>query len=435
MNNSIISRIYYAINIELASPLNISNGQDYLTDSDVMRNGKGELFVPGTSLAGAFRNYLDGNLKNGQDSIFGFSEKQESRMSSIYVSDLYFNEGTAKVSVRDRVQLEDKQVQNKFDMEIIETGAKGTIYVNVVIRKESQQKEYFEKAIGDLLQAIQDGAVRIGKSKNRGMGRLRVLTVAESEYTKDNVDDYIQFKKENRNIPGEMKYDEWHEKYKEKIKSEKRYVKIKIPLEICGGISIRRYSTKPQTANFEHITCQGQPVIPGASWSGAIRSRISDILNELQSSEQANFDTGHIIDTWFGSVDVKGEGAEKKSQQSIIAFNESVIEGAVRLPMTRNKINRFDGSTVNGALYSEIAYVGGKTTLEIMVKKDFERKYEALLGMLDYVIRDLQDGYVAVGGQTAIGRGIFKECGKIEPEDLAKEEYKHNLYSLLCEEG
>lgn len=433
MSNSIVIRKYYAIKIELASPLNVSNGQDYFTDYDVIRNGQGELFVPGTSLAGAFRNYLDGKIKNDKDSIFGFSDRKESRMSSVYVSDLVFDQSTARVSVRDRVQLKGKQVQNKFDMEIIETGAQGTFHIDLVVREISKGKEYFENAVTDLLQAIQDGAVRLGKSKNRGMGRLKVLTVAEAEFTKDNVDDYIRFMRLRQDIPGEAEYDKWIEK--QKSISEKRYVKIKIPLELCGGISIRRYSSLSNNVNYEHITCREKPVIPGASWNGAVRSRILDILDELKSFEGADFDTNHIIRTWFGDVSMQQEG--RVSQQSIIAFGESVIEGAKKLPMTRNKINRFDGSTVDGALYSEIAYFGGTTMLEIMVKKDSGRKYEALLGMLDYVIRDLQDGYVAVGGLTAVGRGIFKgiEDRKIEPEDLSKEEYKHKLYALLCEEG
>ena len=70
MCNKICKRIYYAIDVQLKSPLCISNGEDYYTDADVLTNGNGEYFVPGTSLAGAFRNYL--NNKNEFCFYFGY---------------------------------------------------------------------------------------------------------------------------------------------------------------------------------------------------------------------------------------------------------------------------------------------------------------------------------------------------------------------------
>ena len=58
MSNPIVSRKYYALKVELVSPLSISNGQNYYTDSDIMRNSKGEVFIPGTSLAGARKVFM-----------------------------------------------------------------------------------------------------------------------------------------------------------------------------------------------------------------------------------------------------------------------------------------------------------------------------------------------------------------------------------------
>lgn len=111
MSNPIISRKYYAVKVELVSPLSISNGQNYYTDSDIMRNSKGEVFIPGTSLAGAFRNYLGDDKK--QESIYGFSENEKGGMSSLYISDLYFDtlpdHDAVRVSVRDGVALTEEK--------------------------------------------------------------------------------------------------------------------------------------------------------------------------------------------------------------------------------------------------------------------------------------------------------------------------------------
>ncbi len=431
MNNPIISRKYYAVKVELLSPLSVSNGQDYYTDADVMKNGKGEVFVPGTSLAGAFRNYLGDDKK--QESIYGFSLDEKGRMSSIYISDLYFDtlpeHDHVKVSVRDGVMLtESKQVDNKFDMEIIESGACGTIYFNYVVRKNLYSDDQFEEAVNALIQAIQDGTVRIGANKNRGFGRLKVKAVCQREFSAAEIEDYITFKHNYRDLGlyENLSYKKWVEG---KRKPEEKYVKISVPLKLKGGISIRKYSSKPGQADFEHITCNQKPVIPGSSWNGAVRSSIREILKALDCTR-----LDCIIEKWFGKVEIGKRGVH--ADQSMIVFGESIIEQGAALTMTRNKINRFDASTIEGALYSEIAYYGGHTVLEIMVKKDVSRKYLALLGILMLVIEDLQNGYLAVGGQTAVGRGIFeKDCEKeiVYSESVSKEECLSELYMLLEE--
>ena len=57
-----ISRIrkkkYYAVSVKLASPLCISSGYDENTDKDVLRNACKEVFLPGSSIAGAWSDYL-----------------------------------------------------------------------------------------------------------------------------------------------------------------------------------------------------------------------------------------------------------------------------------------------------------------------------------------------------------------------------------------
>ena len=69
MGEPIQTRVYYAVDVELVSPLSVSSGKNEITDADVLVNGAGEFFVPGTSLAGVMRNYLE-TAKN-EKSVFG----------------------------------------------------------------------------------------------------------------------------------------------------------------------------------------------------------------------------------------------------------------------------------------------------------------------------------------------------------------------------
>ena len=135
-----ISRIrkkkYYAVSVKLASPLCISSGYDENTDKDVLRNACKEVFLPGSSIAGAWRDYL-GQSRNC-DGLMGFSEDEKGRMSPVIVQDLYLSENV-RISARDGVKLDSsKGVINKFDMEIVETGASGTLFFSYIERENAQ---------------------------------------------------------------------------------------------------------------------------------------------------------------------------------------------------------------------------------------------------------------------------------------------------------
>lgn len=420
-NRSIVARTYFDIKIFLASPVNIGNGVSEDTDADVMRNSAGECFIPGTSLAGAFRNYL-GDEKN-EESIFGYSEGEAGQMSSVFISDMYFDRETVKLSIRDRVSLkDDKDVDNKFDVEIIEPGASGTIRIETIRREGDSDPN---EQIGEIILAISDGDIRFGAIKNRGFGRAEAVSVRESKFSAAEMEEWIRFLDGEEDVCGTTQsFAEWKST---KTRSSMRYSKHSLPLTLTGGISIRRYSAQPGKADFEHITSNGKPIIPGTSWNGAIRADAKQILKDFGLKET---DAESLIGEWFGPVKKNGNGEnEDDSRQSMIVIGESVIRGAKSLPMTRNNINRFTAGTKDGALYTELSYIGGETELEYMIAipgdEPTSQKMKALEGMMKLVTRDICLGLVAVGGQVSVGRGIFRG----EAEDLrAGDESLNALY-------
>ena len=117
----------------------------------------------------------------------------------------------------------------------------------------------------------------------------------------------------------------------------------------------------------------------------------------------------------------------------MISFNESILEDSVKMLSTRNRINRFDASTVDGALYSEVSCFGGTTILQIKVLKNDEN-YKAVIGLLLLVVEEIRKGYLAIGGQTAVGRGIFSENGEIQYSEIVdKQECLRAL--AMCKEN
>lgn len=430
--NKIVKRIYYAVEIRLRSPLALSSGENEATDMDVLRNSRGEAFIPGTSIAGAFRNYL--KKEKTQECSFGFSKGEEGCMSSVSISDIYFDKAPT-ITARDGVQLsEGKHIENKFDMEIIESGASGTLYLNYVIRENNQNVDVEQEA-AHLIRAVESGEIRFGSNKSRGFGRFSIRKIYQQIFTAEDLEEWISFSTKLRDVSAysiEKEYEDWIKDYQ---KAEQQYYTIRVPLQLTGGISIRKYSAEPAKADFEHITCNGMPVVPGTSWNGAIRTDVKDILLNLGCGvKRAN----ELIDEWFGFVHVKKgrqpdtqDGREPDAKQSLVVIGESVIRDSVRVPMTRNKINRFDASTIESALYSEITNCGGNTELEIMVRKDDSRNYQALLAILELVVQDICKGYVAVGGQAAIGRGIFSGSAEGILDKEMREEGQRELLSLI----
>lgn len=408
ISNKILSRTYYEIRIRLISPCSIGNGKiEYSnTDADIVKNGKGECFIPGTSLAGAFRNYVDKN-KN-EPSTFGFSDGEDGRMSSIFVSDVCFD-GRTKTSIRDRICLTDeKEVDNKFDIEVIEPGAKGSIRIETIKRENDSFNP--DRSIERVIVAMQKGEIRFGAVKNRGFGRVEVETVSEVVFDPNSRGEWIKYMSGDYLDEKTVSYEEWR-KSKE-IDSDK-YTKYQIPLRLTGGISIRKYSAQPGKADYEHITSNGEPIIPGTSWNGAIRADAKQILMEFKDGDKSlsKDDVEYLIEEWFGRVKGKKED-EKESHQSRIVISESVIENAVPMTMTRNNINRFTAGTKDGALYTEISYFGGTTTLEYMILKSDDPELTALHGIMELVVKDICNGFVPVGGQVAVGRGVFEGVGE-----------------------
>lgn len=405
-NRAIRKKVYFAFEMELASPLNLSSGNSVHTDSDVLCNGLGEYFIPGTSIAGALKNGL--GLKEKEAGIMGFSDGEKGQMSGLYISDLYLN--GAKVSVRDGIALNDeKQVEDgkKFDLEIIETGATGTMYLKYILR-DGEEQAHFENSVRTIIQKIESGDIRFGANKNRGMGRLKlILPVAyRAEFSKENRDAYLSFIKNSKELDNYDRLEtEQFDVWLNAVQADKAYVKIQVPLQLNGGISIRKYSAKKNQPDYSHITCNDQPVIPGSSFNGAIRKDALRILKDAGCDNAEN-----LITRWFGYVESNKPTDEDavKAQQSMVVIAESVIEGAVGMPVTRNKVNRFTSGTVDNALYTDYSYFGGTTQLEILVKKDEEREYKALVGLLHLVVEDITKGFVSIGGLASIGRGLLE---------------------------
>ena len=406
--NSVVKRIVYRVELLFVSPISVSSGYEGMTDSDVLRDYDGNPFISGSSIAGAFRAYVQS--KNNGNDIFGFANDEDGKMSPVFISDLKFNK--SETYIRDSVALDDNKITKegaKFDFEVLQGNSKGYFYIELTIR-EKDNEELLVSTLNEIFNGIHLKEIRLGNNKTRGYGIIDIEEIKMREFTKNNFLDYKDCYSENawNNEP----------KYKLDYSTKGHWMCIEVPLRLKGGISIRKYAVRKGAPDFEHMTDHGSPVIPGTSIMGALRHRIKEIIKELDKDSSYGLYPNKMIDEMFGFV------SGKDAHISGVIVDEMVIEGAKALEMTRTGISRFENSARNGALYKEKTYVDGTFTLRLSVCKE-NPNVEWIIGILLLAVKDLQNGFLAVGGQTSIGRGIFEANG---PLTIDGEENKEDAY-------
>lgn len=436
----IIKKEVLKIYITLTSPLNLSSGESEITDTDIIRDWYGKPFVPGSSLAGAMRAYLD--KAGNEDCIMGYSgEEDAGKMSPLFVSDITFGEKLVS-GIRDGVKLNNNKTAetgSKYDIEILETGAKGWFYVELTVR-ENDNEASMKRELALIIKGINSGEICLGSKKTRGFGQFIITQIKQMEYAQNNYLEYASAYTDEIWEKGSNVLQTWIG-LSDSI--DNKMLHIKVPLKLDGGISIRKYGVKKGQPDFVHLTSKHSgnndievPVIPGSSFAGAIRHRVKDILVELSrtinssdDSDSDNSNVNMIMNRAFGYVN--GNDANISN----VIIRESEIADSKPLTMVRTGVSRLESNVKTGALYKERTYVEGRLTLDICVRKNESQDEQWIIGLLLLALKDIQNGLLAVGGETAIGRGFFCKDGAItiDGQENLEDEYIGKVYQRLSD--
>lgn len=420
---------------ELASPLLVGSGENEDTDMDLITAPEGTYMIPGSSLAGAMRAYLTKSLgKEKADFLFGNRNREGIRdggeidyQSSIFVYDVMLKDGVK--AKRNGVRLDCRKTAeelSRYDMQILEPGAKFWIRLELTVRErriETSAKEALEESFAllcDCLSGMENGVLRVGAKSRRGYGKLHIAGVSYCDFIMDREEDFQKWLDFDWNrLPDEQKS-------RKSVPKERKDHCLRIPLKVKDTILIRDYYLKPMGKGGVYLD-YGQlvrkderetAVIPGSSWAGAVRSYLAHVVQEAGKME--SWETAQeALEPFFGTWKTKGK---EKLESSKLLFEESKLTatkaGEGYADLSRNSIDRLFGGTVNGALYHERIWAGGETELVIrwQDKEMGDCLQEVLYGLLYWVICGLYEGFLTVGGETAVGRGAF-ECPKgKEPE-------------------
>jgi len=439
--NKVIERIFIKGNLKVISPISIGSGNDKNTDKDVIVDGYGRPYLPGTSLAGVFRSYLADYTDFSDESmelkyLFGhhndFKNKIDSTISNIFISDAHTLDDF-DIMVRDGIRI-DRRFKStvsgsKFDYEVVSPNTTFQLRIEVIIR---EQFEYFhngklrserinpvevKRLLGKLLYALENEKISVGAKTNRGYGLVKLINTEIEVIGLNDYERFVEFDFEN--LVNNVSYHDWYKP--EEVSS---YIDITADLQVESSLMIRSYSFDPEQLDQVMMRVGDKPVIPGTSWGGALRNHALKLVNKLGLSEK-------IVENLFGNVDTNNnEDTIYSRVRTYETSFESVNKEDYQI-IRRTKINRVSNSAANRALFDEEYLARGTAKFRLSL----EQKEDNYLGLLLLLFDEINHGFLPIGGETAIGRGLVKLTNiKINGQPLTdtdKEKYLDKFISTV----
>lgn len=380
------------LEIENISPLNIGKGNgELLIDEE---NNKA--YIPGTTLAGAIRNYIELNSKESDkysEKLFGEWEGEKG-LSKIFVYDSYADLIGKEVRPGVYIDRFSGATNNKAKFDRIYIGEGHRFKVNLeVYAKNEVEYEKFCQSIYAAINAINTGNITLGSYKTGGAGLFNVNFLKEEGYDfKKKEDLFAYLKKDN------TKYTV--KKVKDlclKNSNEDAFVQYELQGELDTPLLVKGMPTldykRADDEQFQNIN--GEPIIPGTSIKGIVRNQGERILNFLKREEKIVY--------IFGGTDREGN----KRASRFTAF-DCKIDDHEKVSYSKIKIDRFTGGIIKGFKMEEQPIVG---SVIINGRLKIDNKVKGLdeaIGLIALIFRDMARGELPIGSGSNLGRGRIK---------------------------
>lgn len=382
--SSVIGKILIEGKVVLQSPLLIGDGAgetaDNFRDVHVLKNRQGEPFIPGTSLCGVLRGWLESFDLTAVKEIFGDNDKLQ---SSIQADDIALSGG--EIISRDGVRIDSitgtVDSDGKFDYEAIERGATGDLRLLINLRACHSLK-IISNIVGYMLKKLQEG-IELGALTSKGFGLVTVENLSASLYDfsdKADVAAWLLGKSAKKKIPPST----------EDFSANKDNFIVDAEFKFNSSFIIRDYDTAAT------LKSRADFVIPGTSLKGILRQRSEYILSKF------GFEAS-ILESLMGSADKKTKSRFRVAESYIAPKNFAEVEH------TRTRIDRFTGGTLQGTLFTTTpAYQKNDAAPTFKLHFEIVNASKSEAGLAIFLLRDLWLGHVAIGGEKSIGRGTLK---------------------------
>jgi CRISPR/Cas system CSM-associated protein Csm3 (group 7 of RAMP superfamily) len=446
------------------SPLHVGGmSLNPTVDLSLASDGQGRYYIPGTSLAGAFRQWMFRHFEEpDMKQLWGDQTDDRGHASFVLIEDAYFSD--ILVELRDGVGI-NRQTgaaaeNNKFDRAIIPKGASCNLEMSVEVRADDP----FSHNLDTLLNALCAGDIRLGAAKTRGLGRVKLENCQQLTQTLNTKVGILQTLQDTLN-PNYLAYEPQLSQHKSELHIHIKWQPIGAVM-VKDAIAGNAVDMLPLTSvDGEHLAL----VIPGSSIKGALRSQAERIVRTvLQQSTPSHFLEQvkvPIVKDLFGSAAEKNslssrQGAlfvedcysqqpeeqplSTEAWQNVIRANtQGALIAALsnaHLPSMQQSfhvaIDRWTGGASDGMLYSNLEPFNMNWS-EIELTVDFcrlaERKLPSI-ALLLLLLRDLCQRRISLGYGANRGMGAIK-IENIQVEGQGLEEDGLTDFNLSIDES
>ena len=428
--------------IEAKTPLAVGCGEkDILTDALVATDVNGLPYIPGTAIAGVVRHMIDVVKPVGFDTnqIFGFQDKKDGRGSEIIFTEakilnskgevidgMYLNakeddllKHYDKLPVRQHVRINEKGVNagfGKFDEQVVFAGTRFCFELEMVAKNATIDN--FNK----ILEQIQNRSFRIGGGTRCGFGEVEVVDL-QTRVLDLNVEGQ---RNEYLDKSSALNSDFWNKEYtKPEIKDDSDgWMKYKLEIQpedfflFGSGFGDDEVDMTPvKDAKVDWSSGKGvfkedMVLIPATSVKGALAHRTAFHFNRLKErfvgcigdKEPKVGNENEAVQVLFGYENQK----QKKQVRGNVLLSDVIEKKLDDKILNHVAIDRFTGSAIDGALFSEKTTYGKGQTFEmtILVNKKAiggEKIQEAF----EEALKDVCKGLLPLGGGVNRGNGVF----------------------------
>ncbi|MCA9952117.1 MAG: hypothetical protein KDE48_20845 [Anaerolineales bacterium] len=410
---NVVTRYVITGRLKLLRPTSLSNGDiEGLTDIALRRDAvNNKPVLPGTSLAGALRDYLIQRVGQKGDlnqllvkQLFGFNEQArgESHQSWLFIEDAFGEE--AGIEIRGGVVIDPESRtaadKKKFDIEFLAAGT--TFNLCIEFWEPSGNPLQLRQLLAQALLGLQKGEISLGGRKRRGFGECKVEDWQVHRYSMSNKADIVRWLEQDKTSPenGETLTDMLTLPSLPAL-NQPRSCRLQARFALDGSLLIRSAAVDPKGADQLHLrNAAGQPVISGSSLAGVLRARARRIVQLLQPQNQA----AAFVNDLFGQEMKDKEKVNPKAsrlwvrEMPIREFSGSLVADRVQ---SRVKIDRFTGGSYPTALFDQQPVFQGEVTVDVTI----QRPHSADVGLLLLLLKDLWTGDLAIGGESSVGRG------------------------------
>ena len=430
-HRSIVERWVITGKLILESPAHFGNGEaDALNDMPILFGEvDGKPLLPGTSIAGALRNYLRERefgygIKEEENSpaslLFGgFRGDDEGAQSPLIVYDaigksagLELRDGVA-INPATRTAIDEK----KFDIQLLAAGSTFDLRFELLVNGKEKNSQELRDALFTALSGLENQQITLGARKGRGFGKCTCSNWKVQKYDltdKGQLKAWLSSERNWVDMPGvnSQPGQTIGEMLTANILQNdlRENAILSATFSIDGTLLIRSgfgsSDDGPDTVHL-HSKRSGNekpvPVIPGTSWAGILRHRALKIARTVSNNKEKS---QSFIDNMFGPSEIKKNDRDTKASR--VRIQESQVYGSIPMVMTRVKIDRFTGGAFESALFGEQPEIGKLGDKNVRLDLNLQNPTEAETGLLLLLLKDLWTGDLPVGGESSVGRGRLK---------------------------